>query len=108
MTSRLFLNLQSVGSSTPILPQTQSVAAVPLGNSQATSPESSQATSGGTLTRAVNLDSTLFAMVSGVDRSVFSDQEQILSWDAAETKLSEDLNGGDVELGPPVGWTATQ
>ena len=88
MTSRLFLNLRSAGSSTPKFSQTQSVAAVPLGNRQATHPESTQATSGRTLT-ALNFDSTLSGMVSGVYPSEFRDQGQILSRGATETNLAK-------------------
>lgn len=87
MTSRLFLNLRSAGSSTSNLTQSQLVTAIPLSNRQAMSPEYTQATSSRTLT-AGNLDSTLFAMVSGVDQSVRSEQEQPLSWDATEAKPS--------------------
>ena len=101
MTSRLFLNLRSAGSITSNLTQTKSGFAVPLGNRRATPPEYTQDTNNRTLA-AGNLDSTLFAIVSDVNRSAFSDQEQTLSWDAAQTKPNEDLNGGDVESQPRV------
>jgi len=77
MTSRLFLNLRSAGSSTPNHLQDQLATTFPLGKRQAMPPESVQVTSSPALA-AVNLDTTLFAMVSGVDRSTFSDQEQII------------------------------
>ena len=47
---------------------------------------------------AANLDTTLFAMASGVDRSTFSDQEQMFNRDAVETETSGNGSAGDVEL----------
>lgn len=96
MTSRLFLNLRSAGSSTPNHFQIQSVATLHLGSSQATPLETVQVTNGRTLT-AANLDSTLFEMTSGVERGLFSDQEEMLSWETAETRPSDELSRGDGE-----------
>lgn len=45
---------------------------------------------------AVTLDTTLFAMVSGMERSGFSDQEQMISWDTAEAKPGEEISARDV------------
>jgi len=85
MTSRFFLNLRSAGSSTPNTLQPQSITALPVYTIQSTPPESDQATSD-VQTTAVTLDTTLFAMVSGMERSGFNDQEQMLSWGTAEAK----------------------
>ena len=103
MTSRLFLNLRSAGSRGATLPRPQPAGAIPLGNRGPTPPESTQDTSSQPLT-AVNLDSVLFAVASGVDQSAPSDQEQNLSWDTAEMKPREERsNGGDVESQPQAG-----
>jgi len=97
ITSRLFLNLRSAGSGAPNHLQDQSVTTPHLGNRQAMPPESVQVTSRPTLA-AVNLDTTLFAMASGVEQSTFSDQGRTFSWDAVETKTSGNGSAGDVEL----------
>ena len=102
MTSRLFLNLRSTGSSTPNSLQPNLTTALPMGNGQYSPPESGQTTSGSKPT-AVTLDTTLFSMASHIDRSVFSDQEQMFSEDMAETKPGEEFGGGDVESRPQGG-----
>ena len=94
MTSRLFLNLRSAGSSTPSSSQPNLTTALPLGNRQYSPPESDQTTSG-SKPPAVTLDTTLFAMVSHMDRSAYSDQEQALSGHTAESKPGEEFGGGD-------------
>jgi len=95
MTSRFFLNLRSAGSSTPNTLQPRLISALPLYTVQSTPPESGQATSD-LQTTAVALDTTLFAMVSGMERSGFSDQEQMLSWGTTEAKPSQEFSGGSV------------
>ena len=102
MTSRLFLNLRSAGSSTPNSLQPNLTNTFPLGNRQYSPPESGQTTSGSKPT-AVTLDTTLFSMASHIDASVFSDQEQIPSGDTAETKPGEEFGGEDVESRPRGG-----
>ena len=73
--------------------------AFPWGHRQNPPPESDQTISGSKPT-AVPLDTTLFAIVSDMGRSVFSDQEQIISGDMAEAKPGEEFGGGDVESHP--------
>jgi hypothetical protein len=98
MTSRLFLNLRSAGSSTPNSLQPQAITTLFLDNRKATPPESDQSTSG-----PVALDTTLFAIATDVERGGFSDQEQMHSWDTAETQSGEESSRGDAELRPRGG-----
>lgn len=94
MTARLFLNLRSTGSSTQNFQETQITTAFPFDNTQSTPGD--QATSCVKPMTAVTLDTTLFAMVSGMERSGFSDQEQMISWDTAEAKPGEEISARDV------------
>jgi hypothetical protein len=71
-------------------------------NWQSTPPESDQATSELKPT-TVTLDTTLFAMVSGMERSGFSEQEQMLSWGTAAARPGEEFSGGDIESRPRGG-----
>ena len=96
MTSRCFLNLRSAGSSTPNSLPPNLTAPFPFGNRQHSPPESGQTTTGPNQT-AVALDTTLFAMASTMDRSAFSDQEQMFSGVTVETKPGEEFSRGDVE-----------
>ncbi|SRR5258706_2730317 len=102
MTSRCFLNLRSAGSSTPISLQPNLTTAFPLGIRQYSPPESGQTTSD-SKPAAVTLDTTLFSMASNMDRSAFSDQEQMLSGDTIETKPGDEFGGGEVESWPRGG-----
>ena len=52
---------------------------------------------------AVTLDTTLFAMISHMGRSAFSDQEPAVNGDTAESKPGEEFGGEDVESRPRGG-----
>ena len=46
------------------------------------------------------LDTGPPTIATSTERSAYGESEQILSWGAPETKLTEDPGGGDVELQP--------
>ncbi len=72
MTSRIFLNLRSTVFDPPNDLQVQYAHALRVSSSQAAPRESVRVT-------VVNLDTTLFAIVSGVEGNEYTDPEPVLS-----------------------------
>ena len=82
MTSRIFLNLRSTAFDPPNDLQLQSVRALPVSSRQATPLECVRTT-------VVNLDTTLFATVSGVEGNEYINPEPMLSPPAPEATTKD-------------------
>ena len=50
--------------------------------------------------RNMNPDTSLFAIVSGVETSTYTEFEEMFNRRGPETQLSEDLDGSKMELQP--------